>query len=313
MRKVMSSRIFRRGSYLVPALFCAVVFFGGIFALFPYIIIDIGYLARPIWDKETINFDTEIVHYYAEGMSMGARCQAHGWKALNTTLTEAGTPASRTPLVYDAVIFSQELDMLEIRMRETWDVVDKYLILESNGTFTGLPKETTFADNRKRFAFAESKIEYKFVPLYALEGKDKAFDNEGRMRWAMNEHLAASGVQNGDWVTFADVDEIISKKTLELFKNCEGIPDSVHMHLNNYLYSFEYSNRDRSWRSSVNRWSTGSYYNHGLNSKFLLSDAGKSFSPHLVSRTQGTSEHRNRGALFQLQPVNLQLRAAPSR
>ncbi|GJJ75837.1 beta-1,4-mannosyl-glycoprotein beta-1,4-N-acetylglucosaminyltransferase [Entomortierella parvispora] len=275
MRKVLPYRIFRRGSYVVPFLFCAVVFFGSIFALFPYIIVDIGYLARPIWDKETIIFPEEIVHYYAEGMSMEARCEAHGWKARNATLTEAGTPATRTPLVYDAVIFSVELDMLEIRMRETWDVVDKFLIVESNGTFTGLPKDTTFADNRKRFAFAESKIVYKFVPLYPLTGKDTAWDNEGRMRWAMQDHIMDSGVQDGDVVTFSDVDEVISKKTLELFKYCEGTPDSVHMHLNNYIYSYEYPNRDRSWRSSVNRWKRGeSRYNHGQNSKFILSDAG---------------------------------------
>jgi beta-1,4-mannosyl-glycoprotein beta-1,4-N-acetylglucosaminyltransferase len=56
---------------------------------------------------------------------------------------------------------SSELDLLEIRMHELDWVVDRFFILESNATFTGLPKETHFANNRQRFAQFEKRISYR--------------------------------------------------------------------------------------------------------------------------------------------------------
>jgi beta-1,4-mannosyl-glycoprotein beta-1,4-N-acetylglucosaminyltransferase len=40
--------------------------------------------------------------------------------------------------VFDAILFSNEMDMLEIRLRELYDVVDKFVIVESDHTFTGI-------------------------------------------------------------------------------------------------------------------------------------------------------------------------------
>jgi beta-1,4-mannosyl-glycoprotein beta-1,4-N-acetylglucosaminyltransferase len=45
----------------------------------------------------------------------------HGW-----------TERKSKPEVWDAVIFSTELDLLEIRMNELDDVVDKFFIVESD-------------------------------------------------------------------------------------------------------------------------------------------------------------------------------------
>ena len=63
--------------------------------------------------------------------------------------------------MWDAVLFTTELDLLEIRMEELDAVVDKFFILESNATFTGLPKELYFERNRKRFEKFERKIVYR--------------------------------------------------------------------------------------------------------------------------------------------------------
>jgi beta-1,4-mannosyl-glycoprotein beta-1,4-N-acetylglucosaminyltransferase len=50
--------------------------------------------------------------------------------------------------------------LLDIRLNELDSVVDYFLIVESNATFTGLPKETYFGKNRARFAKFEHKIVY---------------------------------------------------------------------------------------------------------------------------------------------------------
>ncbi|ORZ16852.1 beta-1,4-mannosyl-glyco protein 4-beta-N-acetylglucosaminyltransferase-like protein [Lobosporangium transversale] len=244
------------------------------FFAFPYLVVDFGYLVRPIWDKSLSKWDQIIVHYYAPGMSMKERCEAHGWVLAEPVVPTATIPKTR--IVYDAVVFSQELDMLEIRINELWDVVDKFLILESNSTFTGLPKQEVFKQNRDRFAFAESKIVYKSIPLYPLKPDQLPWVNEGRMRGEMTLFLQETGVQDGDLVIFADVDEIQARHTIELIKSCEGVPDDLHFQLRNFLYSYEFPvNDEGNWRSSIHKWSHGkTRYMHGQSSTILLSDAG---------------------------------------
>ena len=77
-------------------------------------------------------------------------CQLHGWAERQV----------KDFKVVDAILMSNEVDLLEIRMNELDSVVDKFFIIESNATFTGLPKKTHFADNRARFARFEDKITY---------------------------------------------------------------------------------------------------------------------------------------------------------
>ncbi|KAF9919578.1 hypothetical protein BGZ65_012011, partial [Modicella reniformis] len=238
---------------------------------FTYVFIDIGYLIRPIWDKNQEQWDQIIVHHYAEGMTLKDRCEAHGWTVRLETTTTTIIP----PKFYDAVIFSVELDMLEIRIREMWDVIDKFVILESNTTFTGNPKNETFKDNRERFAFAESKISYKSFPLRPLKSGETPWVNEGNMRRGMTDFLIESGIQDNDLVIFSDVDEVVRRETVELLKACEGSPNSMHLHMQNYLYSYEFPVADAGmWRPSFQRWKRGqTYYQHGQSSKILFTDS----------------------------------------
>ncbi|KAF8938980.1 glycosyl transferase family 17 protein [Dissophora ornata] len=263
----MGARIFRRRPRIMM-LFSGFIGIFVVLSIFPYLLVDLGYLVRPIWDKRQDPFNKVLVHHYAEGMSMQERCEAHGW----TLAPQDSTP----PQVYDAVIFSVELDMLEIRIQELWDVVDKFVIVESNATFTGLPKDAVFWDNRDRFSFAESKIVYKLLPLYPLGPEESAWINEGRMRDGMTDFLTEAGVQAGDLVTSLDADELVSQHTIELLKSCHGVPESIHVQLKNYLYSFEFPVNDGgNYQASVHKWWPGySRYVHHLQADVLLTDAG---------------------------------------
>ncbi|KAG0232342.1 hypothetical protein BGX31_005190 [Mortierella sp. GBA43] len=268
-RKIMGIRFFnhRRQILVLVLLVVFTCILLGLYA-YTYVFIDLGYLTRPIWDKSQEHWDQIIVHHYAEGMTLQDRCTAHGWKV---------RPENETaPKFYDAVIFSVELDMLEIRIREMWDVIDRFVILESNTTFTGRPKNETFKDNRARFAFAESKISYKSVPLRPLEPGELPWVNEGNMRRAMTDFLIESGIQDDDLVIFSDVDEVVQMETVQLLKACVDSPDSMHLQMQNYLYSYEFPVADDGmWRPSFHRWKTGeTYYQHGQSSSILFYDAG---------------------------------------
>ncbi|KAF8924345.1 hypothetical protein BGZ52_008329, partial [Haplosporangium bisporale] len=230
-----------------------------------FAIIDFGYLIRPLWDKEIGSFDTIIPHYYAEGMHMKERCEAHGW-------TYPTDPKRVVPKVYDALVFSVELDMLEIRINELWNVVDYFIILEANVTFTGLYKELTFAKNRERFAFAESKIIYKQLHIPILENEG-AWDREGRMRVGMTDLFHEIPLKEGDIFTSSDLDEVVYAHTIDLYKSCDNVPSALHLQLKHYIYSYEFPTGETIWKTFVQKWTPGARTFRSQASTVLLTDA----------------------------------------
>lgn len=145
----------RRKYLLIPslALTCSLLYY---ISLYHYQLRNtISYATRPLWDHADGPRDI-IAHYYAEGMSTDAHaCALHDW------LPRQPSQDGHHPVVLDAVLMSNELDLLEIRMNELDNVVDRFLIVESNATFTGLRKETYYADARLRFERFEHKIVYR--------------------------------------------------------------------------------------------------------------------------------------------------------
>ncbi len=72
-------------------------------------------------------------------------------------------------MVYDCFIFFNELDLLEIRLNELNEVVDKFVLVEANRTFQNLPKPFIFDENKQRFsAFIDKIIHIKLTeyPLF---------------------------------------------------------------------------------------------------------------------------------------------------
>ncbi|KAI8093478.1 N-acetylglucosaminyltransferase-like protein [Halteromyces radiatus] len=240
----------------------------GILYRSPGLVTDLGYYTRPIWDKESQSFDYQR-HFYANEVPMKELCELNGW----TFIEDKNQPK---PKVYDAVIFSVELDLLEIRLHELWDVVDHFIILESNSTFTGATKPLTFLENQERFLFAKDKIYHKVIYQQGtLPDGETPFYNENAMRHEMNQVFKDLGVAKDDWVIMSDVDEIIRGKTLQLITQCQGVPRALHLQLRNYLYSFEFFVDYGSWRAHIERYDPDStQYGHYQITPLMLADAG---------------------------------------
>ena len=143
----------RRSKVLLISLLLSVLFLFSVGWQYEYQIRNtISYATRPLWDHAD-GPRTIVPHYYVEGTQFNDQtCALHGWEQ------RKGSPGDIR--VLDAVLMSSELDLLEVRLHELSPVVDRFFILESNATFTGLPKPTYFADNLDRFADFAEKIEY---------------------------------------------------------------------------------------------------------------------------------------------------------
>ena len=64
--------------------------------------------------------------------------------------------------IYECFNFFNELDILELRLNILYDVVDYFIIVESNLTHSGNPKPFYFEENKDRFSnFLDKIISYK--------------------------------------------------------------------------------------------------------------------------------------------------------
>lgn len=239
---------------------------------------DLGYIFRPLWDSPEPRF--HIIPHYPRPAADSATdhwCGLHGWTA----------SASR-PTVIDAIQISTELDLLEIRMREYAPYVSLFVIVESDKTHSGAPKPLHFAQQRERFEdiarVHNARIAYRTVTDFEVVATGSA-SNEVKQRVAighvLKEERMAGHIPPGSLVIMSDADEIISRDTLDLLTSCRGYPDTMHLSVRNYRYSFDLPLRDEGyWRPKVVTVSGPADgggvvgYNHARGSDVLLADSG---------------------------------------
>ncbi|KXN85316.1 Beta-1,4-mannosyl-glycoprotein 4-beta-N-acetylglucosaminyltransferase [Leucoagaricus sp. SymC.cos] len=267
----------------------------------------LSYASRPLWDTD--EGPSEVLpHFYSEGLNMDSHtCTLHGWSERKD---------KDNVKVLDAVLMSTELDLLEIRLNELGSIVDNFLIVESNTTFTGLPKETYFENNKARFSKFADKIVYHFLPGYPLSEGKSPWDVESHTRLTMSnllkEHMKSFPASVKSLVLMSDLDEIPSRHTVQLLKTCD-FGDSIHLQLRNFLYSFEWFLGFNSWRASAHIWNDNSFYRHSKSTERILADSGWHCSycfrtiPEYIVKMKGFS-HADRigGRIDLLDPDRIQ-------
>ena len=63
-------------------------------------------------------------------------------------------------MVYDTFTFFREMDLLDIRLHELYDVVDCFVLLEADRTQSNIPKPFYYYENKERFKDFWPKIHY---------------------------------------------------------------------------------------------------------------------------------------------------------
>lgn len=206
---------------------------------------DFVYLLRPIWDTPDPPWQT-IPHYPLPRVSSSlTTSQAAQWCARHDPSWSA---RSTKPEIVDAILFSSELDMLELRIREYRSLVKTFVIVESDLTFSGQPKPLHFAQHRQRFDALAEPAGARIVYRAATKVNDGltenlpsgSFENEIRVRQAVSAALNSLELPPGSLIIQSDVDEIISLQTLELLSTCQGYPSTLHLSVQNYLYDFNH-------------------------------------------------------------------------
>lgn len=119
--------------------------------------------------------------------------------------------------IYDCFTFYNEFDMLELRLQEHWDYVDKFVIAEANTTHQGAPKEFLLEQNWERFKpFADKIIHIKVedMPVHA-----NAWVPENFQRNALSRGLGDA--QDEDIILVGDCDELVRDQAFEYMKDSD--------------------------------------------------------------------------------------------
>ncbi len=107
--------------------------------------------------------------------------------------------------IYDCFIFFDELELLQIRLNELADVVDKFVLVEMEETHQGNKKPMYFGDNSELFRKFQDKIIY--VPV-----SDRINTSNPWVRIAFQRNQIMKGLidcADDDIILISDADEIV--------------------------------------------------------------------------------------------------------
>lgn len=149
-------------------------------------------------------------------------------------------------MLVDAFMFYNELDILELRLELLDRYVDRFVLVESEVTHVGGPKELVFQKNRERFAKWLPKIEHVIMTADEAPKDADPWAREKYQRHCILRGL--EGVPDEAIVMISDVDEI-PDLTKVRYEHLEHSMTSVHMWM--FEYSLDYLFTGEPWFGTV--------------------------------------------------------------
>jgi len=147
--------------------------------------------------------------------------------------------------VYDCFSFYNEFEILEIRLKELWDTVDYFILLEASTTFSGLKKEYMFDQNKERFEPYLSKIRHIKLDD-SIEEQRNVFPHEIDDTWVREKYQRYSlqkelyDLSADDLVMISDCDEIPRADVINMIKEDANDYDRYHLYIAQFNYKINY-------------------------------------------------------------------------
>ncbi|XP_077553041.1 beta-1,4-mannosyl-glycoprotein 4-beta-N-acetylglucosaminyltransferase-like [Haemaphysalis longicornis] len=142
----------------------------------------------------------------------------------------------------NAINVNHELDLLEVRLRELYDVVDVFVICESNYSARGEPKPLHLLPKLREGFLApyQNKIVHVFLDHFPKKGREDGWFADGYQRtflWRQAKKQL-SGLKDDDLLILTDADEIPRAGPLAYLKTHEGFSEPMFLRLRWTLYGF---------------------------------------------------------------------------
>jgi len=144
--------------------------------------------------------------------------------------------------IIDTFIFNDELDLLNVRLEMLYDVVDYFILVESDETFKRNRKPLYYTENKNNFSKYNDKIiviTNNSLKFKSIEHNEGSFKREKFSRDIIKESLINLNLDENDIVLHSDLDEIPNPKFLMLVKNTMYNFTILSIQMELYYYNFE--------------------------------------------------------------------------
>ena len=163
-------------------------------------------------------------------------------------------------MVIDTFLFNGEEDLLEFRLLELNDYVDKFVIIECEVDFQNKPKEIFWDIMKHRFDKYKNKIEH--IIIESPFEKNEIIDYHGS--YALQVHVRQEGVRrtkkvDDDIIIHGDLDEIWDVNKFPEIKEAVIKNGVVNLEVEWYVWDFEHRIKNKT--SSHPYVSLGKYLN----------------------------------------------------
>lgn len=149
-------------------------------------------------------------------------------------------------MIVDAFLFNDEFDMLDIRLAIMDSWVDRFVILEGDRTWSGVPKPWLLSDNLDRYHRYQHKL--TVIPLTVPEDYVN-WQCENHSRRSLNIELV--NLDPNDTVIHGDLDEVPDVTQLdEIIAAMDHVQRPVSLRMEMYAWRFD-QRLTRDWNGTV--------------------------------------------------------------
>lgn len=143
-------------------------------------------------------------------------------------------------MIIDCFTFNKEFDLLESRMEYLNGVVDYFIIVEADITFTGIPREFQYVKQIQRYQKYQHKIIYAPLSVNTSSLDFSKYETPWFVERTQRNHIGTmlSMFRGKDKVLISDVDEIPSKIAIDVASRHLGNMPEIVLQQQMFYYNF---------------------------------------------------------------------------
>lgn len=185
-------------------------------------------------------------------------------------------------MIIDCFPFWKELDLLEIRLNELYNTVDKFVIVEASRTQTLQPKPFFFEENKERYSKFLDKIVHIKIDDYP-DNSSNLWNMENFQRNSISIGIDNLNLSDDDIILISDLDEIPRSNILNLLKQSNSF-ECISFNMSFFAYFLNLKAKNRNWIGTVAvkyktlKQHTPQYFRNIKDSLPLIQNGGWHFS-----------------------------------